>query len=323
MIRTLARRRFSDLPNFIPTSAEAISRLPPFLEFYRPVIEATQHIIENIQLFTGCPWWISIGILTLLVRSSMIPFLFLQMKSMSPLARAWPDHRFNYELTNDAKMNKIKKFFTFLKSSNQINKHHGVKVVRAGLYGFLQVPHFLTYIWSVRMLCVNNKSLETGGALWFQNLNEPDPYMILPFVSLTLTYLNLQRGITPQTKDWIINRIRGLIQISTILTLPVAVHWPAGVFCYWGVSAGFSLAQSYLLTHPAFIKKYNPNYEEDMKNLGKASQAFDPEEGERMVNHICTGEESYASISEKEALIDIDKYLKEQKKMVKEMQNKS
>ena len=72
---------------------ERLARLPSFLEFYRPVINAAQSAIERIQASTNCPWWLAIGSLTLCVRLSMVPFLILQIKSTAPLARAMPDLR--------------------------------------------------------------------------------------------------------------------------------------------------------------------------------------------------------------------------------------
>jgi membrane protein insertase Oxa1/YidC/SpoIIIJ len=53
--------------------------------------------------------------------------------------------------------------------------------------------------------------LEEGGAFWFTNLAAPDPYYILPVASVLLTYANLQRGVTKENADFIINRIRGVV----------------------------------------------------------------------------------------------------------------
>jgi hypothetical protein len=46
-------------------------------------------------------------------------------------------------------------------------------------------------VLSVRKICYENDDLTGAGALWFPNLNEADPYFILPVVSSLLNYFNL------------------------------------------------------------------------------------------------------------------------------------
>ena len=176
---------------FLPFDGDRIARLPAFMEFYRPVINAVQGSIESIQQYTSCPWWLAIGSLTVLVRLSMVPLLLLQMKTTPPLARAMPDLRLLFDISRSSQTRTLSKMYNFTGHFRQITKSHNTKLRKTFLYGFLQVPHFMTYVWSVRSLCATNKALESGGALWFTNLAEPDPYMILPVLSGSLTYLAL------------------------------------------------------------------------------------------------------------------------------------
>jgi membrane protein insertase Oxa1/YidC/SpoIIIJ len=46
-------------------------------------------------------------------------------------------------------------------------------------------------VLSIRKISYENEGLEGAGMLWFPNLNEPDPYLILPIFSAVLNYLNL------------------------------------------------------------------------------------------------------------------------------------
>ena len=206
---------------------EALIKLPSFLEFYRPVIESTEHIIENIVHFTGMPWWFSIGVLTIGIRVINLPLLFLQYRAMSPLAKVIPNYRLLNELLKNAEISKANRLITLLTSVRKINKEHNIKFSKAFAYGLFQLPQFLTFIWGIRSLCVRNPDLVTGGTAWFVDLSQSDPYMILPLCSLGLTYMNLQRGITPENKDWLINRFKNFIQVWLIVTLPITVQWPS------------------------------------------------------------------------------------------------
>lgn len=45
-------------------------------------------------------------------------------------------------------------------------------------------------VLSIRKIATE-QDLTNTGVLWFKNLNEADPYMILPILSVALTYYNL------------------------------------------------------------------------------------------------------------------------------------
>lgn len=219
-------RRFVTDSTIKPLS-EAIIQLPWFLEFYRPAIHFTEDLIQSIVTYTGLPWWLSISLLTVSIKVSNLPFLYLQFRSMAPLSTAMPNYRLLFDVSKHSKVSPIKKLSCIYTSVKQINKAHNTKFIKSFAYGFIQIPQFLTFIWGVRALCARNQELVTGGVLWFNDLTQADPYMILPLVSMGLTYFNLQFGITEENKDWTVNRMKGYVQVWIILTLPITVNWPA------------------------------------------------------------------------------------------------
>jgi membrane protein insertase Oxa1/YidC/SpoIIIJ len=46
-------------------------------------------------------------------------------------------------------------------------------------------------VLSIRKISYENDDLAGTGIWWFKNLNEADPYMILPIVATILNYINL------------------------------------------------------------------------------------------------------------------------------------
>ncbi len=46
-------------------------------------------------------------------------------------------------------------------------------------------------VLSIRKISFENDDLAGAGIWWFKNLNEADPYMILPIVATILNYINL------------------------------------------------------------------------------------------------------------------------------------
>ena len=204
-----------------------VLRMPFFLEFYRPVVEFAEHSIEQVVQFTGLPWWLSISLITVGVRTAGSPLLILQYRAMSPMATAMPDYRFLSDIIKNSTVSGPQKLISAVSSARKINKIHNTRFTKAFGYAFLQIPQFITFVWAVRSLCARNPELATGGILWFHDLTVMDPYYILPFLSVGLTYINLQRGITPENKDWIINRIKYYVQMWLIITFPFTSQWPA------------------------------------------------------------------------------------------------
>tara|TARA_B110001450_G_C17542426_1_gene449175 strand:- start:15 stop:233 length:219 start_codon:yes stop_codon:yes gene_type:complete len=46
-------------------------------------------------------------------------------------------------------------------------------------------------VLSIRKISHENDDLHGAGALWFPNLNEADPYLVLPLVAASINYFNL------------------------------------------------------------------------------------------------------------------------------------
>jgi len=46
-------------------------------------------------------------------------------------------------------------------------------------------------VFSIRKISFENSDLAGQGIGWFKDLNEADPYLILPLVSTFLNYINL------------------------------------------------------------------------------------------------------------------------------------
>lgn len=227
---SVSRRAFAQLPEFLPIVANKVTQVPTWMEWYRPAISATQSAVESIHAALGCPWWLSIALLTVGVRLTTVPFLLLQLKSFAPFAKAMPEFRLLKELHGKSQLPASTKGKLLIQGGTEIARGTQASFLKLVSYAVLQVPLFVTFVWSVRSLCATNDSLKTGGLLWFSDLTVADPTFVLPLVCNCLTYFAIGKGITPENQDWLINRIRGLWQIFLIVSLPISCQWPAVSF---------------------------------------------------------------------------------------------
>ena len=69
-------------------------------------------------------------------------------------------------------------------------------------YNIIQIPVFIIMVLSIRKISTENDDLAGAGCLWFPNLNEPDPYLLLPAIATILNYYNL--GVSFQTSNILI-----------------------------------------------------------------------------------------------------------------------
>ena len=67
----------------------------------------------------------------------------------------------------------------------------------------------------IRKISFENNDLSGAGVLWFPNLNEPDPYLILPISAALLNYWNL----TVSHTFLIINLLNNILFTSFLIPL--------------------------------------------------------------------------------------------------------
>mmetsp|Transcript_35690 Transcript_35690/g.57336 ORF Transcript_35690/g.57336 Transcript_35690/m.57336 type:complete len:212 (-) Transcript_35690:114-749(-) len=134
--------------------------------------------------------------------------------------------------------------------------------IRVVLYPLINIPIFVTFIFGARRLVLSSPEFQTAGCYWFVNLQAPDPYMVLPAVGIIGTLVSLELGLrgrralhpdsqpTFSVVDRLIHALQGLV----LLTSPMIVQLPAGVFPYWIASSAFTIVQILMLRRPGVRK---------------------------------------------------------------------
>lgn len=222
------------------------------------------HIIQTaiigLQSTTGAPWWATIAVSTIFARLSLVPLVRTQVIASQKLGVAMPELRFlnqllqrrmkRIPLSNSEERMRI--LSVFFQGVNACFKIHDVSKIHVIAYPLLNMTLFMTFVFSVRdlILHTNNYELMEGGMLWFVELAEKDPTLVLPFTALSLSYLALELGFG-RVKDlqWA-SYLKDGCQSLVVLSVPFVVTLPAGVFCYWIPSSLFAIAQSLVLKSP-------------------------------------------------------------------------
>ncbi|KRX01257.1 hypothetical protein PPERSA_07296 [Pseudocohnilembus persalinus] len=143
-----------------------------------------------------------------------------------------------------------------------------------------------------------------------KSLSAPDPYYIVPFVTIGCYYYNLQRFITPENKHTFISKLRNIGQVLMILWLPLLSNWPSAIQWYMLSNAIISIIQTTIIIQPQFLRYIEPKmllYQYMLRIV-----EFDKTQSETLVESIKNGEESLKdkAISEELLVAQTEEMLK-------------
>ncbi|KAL2136216.1 hypothetical protein VTI74DRAFT_4846 [Chaetomium olivicolor] len=213
-----------------------------------------QTVLESVYVYTGLPWWASIGLVALGIRAA----LFKPSLDAS-------DNQLRYqELLRDPKYAAAtEEMKRMLVTGNHLagaeararvslmNKAAGYSLWKTFI-PMLQLPlGFGMFRLLNGMSSLPVPSLETGGVLWFTDLAASDPFFILPIVAgiamvsgmrIPLPYMPLQQQKTMKIMSLV------MMPISIVFTL----FLPSGIQFYFLVSSVLHWAQAWLTYQPWF-----------------------------------------------------------------------
>ncbi|KAK9378250.1 Oxa1p [Kockiozyma suomiensis] len=242
----------SDTLQVIQSSSDAVGTLQS-LGLAKTWIYPTdicQHLLENMHVLSGLPWWAAIVLTTVACRVLLFP---IYVKASDMTARTQKMQPALVKLTEDfAKQGGSAA--EFIVSRRQLMDEYGVKQrwifapmlvnLCYGLGMFLGLMH---------MAGADVPGFNTEGTLWFPNLNDPDRYLGLQIIaasSFTLLFqLGGETGINTLSPG-----IKRLMLTLPFVSIFFTMSLPAGVILYFCTTSFITTLQSMLLRSLRFRK---------------------------------------------------------------------
>lgn len=217
-------------------------------------VAALQYMIDYIHTVTGCPWWASIALATLLIRTLQIPLIVNQLKATSKFTLLRPKLEAIKEEMQDQGMDPRAVAEGRARMSN-LFKEYGVTPFTPLRGLLISGPVFCCFFFAVRNMVEKVPSFKDGGMLWFTDLTIPDTMYVFPvltaFTFWITVELNAQEGLEGNpTANTIKNVSRGFAALS----IPLTASFPNAIFCYWITSNLFSLCYGLVIKKPE-VKK--------------------------------------------------------------------
>lgn len=205
--------------------------------FGRVFAPLTGLVGDALEFFysVGAPWWLSIVILTVIVRTLLFPLTVRQVKSMRAMQDLRPEMekiRAKYKDNKQKQQEEIMKLY----------QESGVNPFGSCLPLLVQLPIFITMFYVIKDFGYAHPDFTSGGILWFQDLSVQDPYYVLPILS-AVTML----AASEITSKHIDPQQRWLMRILPVVFTVFLLTFPAGLFMYWITSNLVTLAQNYVI----------------------------------------------------------------------------
>src|ERR687886_1206511 len=131
-----------------------------FLEnLFGPLINVFGNGLEFFHSM-GAPWWLSIALVTVIVRSLLFPLTIKQVKSMRAMQDLKPDMdriRAKYKDNRQKQQEELMKLY----QERQVNPFGSCFPL------LVQMPIFITMYYVVRTFEQTHPSFASGGVLWF------------------------------------------------------------------------------------------------------------------------------------------------------------
>lgn len=241
-------------------------------DFFQNLFSPVVNILGSVLLFfhqtVGAPWWLSIAMLTVVVRGLLFPLTVKQVKSMRSVQDLKPDmDRVRAQYQNNPQKQR--------EEMTKLYQERGVNPLGGCLPILVQMPIFIGIFYVIRLFGgtpgrtdPQYPSFVDGGIFWFQDLSQADPTYLLPIISavtmLCATEITLKNADPQQ---------RWLMRLLPVGFTVFLISFPAGLFVYWITSNLVTLVQNYA------IYNYGPGKRPaaDAKSpAGKTSNASAP-----------------------------------------------
>src|SRR5215210_7426732 len=213
-----------------------------FQNLFGPVVNILGAVLLYFHQTLGVPWWLSIVMLTVIVRSLLFPLTVKQVKSMRAMQDLKPQmDRVRAQFKDNPQRQR--------EEMAKLYQDQGVNPLGGCLPILVQMPIFIGIFYVIRKFGgtpgrtpPEYESFTSGGILWFQDLSHADPYYILPIIS-ALTML----AATEITSKNVDPQQRWLMRLLPIGFTVFLLNFPAGLFVYWITSNLMTLGQNYVI----------------------------------------------------------------------------
>lgn len=153
--------------------------------------------LVGLHGISGLPWWATIAVFTLGLRTCLLPIIVKNLRHNVRLAAVSPQMQALMKRVNEAKAAGDSGAMAVASTNLQkLFKEHSVNPFAPLIVPLFQMPVFLGMFYALRGLAkAPLPELKLGGLAWVHDLTVPDPLFILPLTSILLQLTVFKVGV--------------------------------------------------------------------------------------------------------------------------------
>ncbi|KAF9924730.1 Mitochondrial inner membrane protein oxa1l [Linnemannia zychae] len=227
------------------------------LVHYTPV-GALETILEAVHISTGLPWWATIAVTTVAIRTALLPFIVKLQGNTARLHNVKPQlERLTENMKLAKETNDTAALARFSAQTQELFAKNDCNPLKSLMLPLLQAPVMISFYLALRdMAHLPVPQFKEGGLAWFTDLTVADPTYVLPVASslgfLAIMELGSEAGGVSQPKA-----MKNIMRFMAVAMVPLTMNFPSAIFVYWLTSNVFTAGQITFFKVPAVRKFFN------------------------------------------------------------------
>lgn len=217
----------------LPAATDVVAAADATSTLSDTLLQPALTLLNLVHDTTGLPWWLTIAVSTLAIRTALLPVTLMTMRNSARMGALKDDIADRREAVMAAvRSGNRPAAAEHQKELQSFMRVAGVTPMKVLAGPLVQFPVFISFFVGLRRLSQADPSFATGGIAWFVDLAVKDPTFVLPVAcGVTLLAMTELGGDTGQTK--ISPQMRMGMRAVAVLSVPMTSWFPAAVFCYW------------------------------------------------------------------------------------------
>ncbi|XP_014246146.1 mitochondrial inner membrane protein OXA1L isoform X3 [Cimex lectularius] len=251
------------VPQDLPGSIYKLAGEPTFeslgLGGWSPV-GIIQNCMEFLHVTCDLPWWGSIVIGTVVVRTLMFPLVIVSQRNAAKMNNHLPEMQLiQLKLTEARQRGDRLDAARYANEMMFFMREKGLNPIKNLLVPLAQAPLFISFFMGLRKMAnLPVESLKVGGLYWFADLTVPDQFYLLPIITCATLAITIEVGTdTARLNSSNMGLFKYLIRALPLVVFPFTINFPSAILVYWASSNFISLLQVATLRIPRVREYFN------------------------------------------------------------------
>lgn len=202
-----------------------------FFNLFVPLVHLLRGILRAFESWTGS-WGLAIIMLTIVVRTFMLPLTIKQYRSTAAMQALQPKIKV---LQKKHKGDKQK----LQQETMKLYQEHRVNPLASCLPTLLQLPIFMCLYYAIK----RTPELQHASFLWIPELGKPDPYYILFALYIITQMISTELMMAPGTDK----QQKMIMRAMPIMFVLFLRTFPSGLFVYWVTTNVWTIGQQAII----------------------------------------------------------------------------